>query len=65
MNGFLFKRYCNEKERYDMMKFVSSERNVINIDRNNIRDNILIVIEFNGKKINKFQFPVRKIIKFQ
>lgn len=30
-----------------MMKFVNGERNVINIDRNNIRDNVLIVIEFN------------------
>lgn len=48
-----------------MMKFVNGERNVINIDGNNIRDNILIVIKFNGKKINKFQFPVRKIIEFQ
>lgn len=40
----------NEKERRDMMKFVSGERNIIIIDSNNIYDNILIVTELKRDK---------------
>lgn len=34
-----------------MMKFVNSERNVVNIESDNVYGNILIVTEFNRKEI--------------